>query len=271
MSASAGYWVAVAAGIVVCAMVCAACRRRPGPWVVWAGRAISLVLALDAVAFVVVPLADGSWSVHASLPLALCNMALLVAAGACWEPRWQLAVELTYFWGLAGTLQAVVTPDLDVGFPQLEFFEFVVGHLGVVLAALYLVVGLRLRPRPGAVTRVFAVTAVYTAFVGWFDWLTGSNYMFLAAIPTTASLLSVLGPWPWYILTLCRRCTRPVLGPRCAFPRSHALRWAPCRWEPDRPGHPFRPVSGRGPRHGRREGYRQPRRAASARAERRSG
>ena len=50
-------------------------------------------------------------------------------------------------------------------------------------------------------TRVFAVTAVYTAFVGWFDWLTGSNYMFLAAIPTTGSLLSVLGPWPWYILT----------------------------------------------------------------------
>ena len=89
MSASAAYWVAVAAGIVVCAMVCAACRRRPGPWVVWAGRAISLVLALDAVAFVVVPLADGSWSVHASLPLALCNMALLVAAVACWEPSWQ--------------------------------------------------------------------------------------------------------------------------------------------------------------------------------------
>ena len=60
-------------------------------------------------------------------------------------------------------------------------------------------VGLRLRPRPGSVTRVFAVTAAYTAFVGWFDWLTGSNYMFLAAVPATGSLLSVLGPWPWYI------------------------------------------------------------------------
>ena len=133
VSAPAAYWVAVAVGIGVCATLCAACRRRPGPWVVWAGRAISLVLALDAVVFVIVPLTDGSWSVRASLPLALCNLALLVAAVACWEPSWLLAVELTYFWGLAGALQAVATPDLAAGFPQLEFFEFVVGHLGVVL------------------------------------------------------------------------------------------------------------------------------------------
>jgi len=179
--------------------LCIACRRRPGPWVAWAGRSIALILAIDAVVFVTVPLLEGSWSVRASLPLALCNLALVVAAVACWVPSWPLAVELTYFWGLAGALQGVVTPDLAAGFPHLEFFEFVVGHLGVVLAALYLVVGLRLRPRPGAVRRVFAVTAAYTAFVGWFDWLTGSNYMFLAAVPATGSLLSVLGPWPWYI------------------------------------------------------------------------
>ena len=48
---------------------------------------------------------------------------------------------------------------------------------------------------------MFAVTAAYTAFIGGFDWLTGSNYMFLAAIPAKGSLLSVLGPWPWYILS----------------------------------------------------------------------
>jgi hypothetical integral membrane protein (TIGR02206 family) len=201
VSASAAYWVAVAVGVVVCASLCAACRWRPGPWIAWAGRAISVLLAVDAVVFVFVPLTEGSWSVKATLPLALCNVALLVATVACWEPSWHLAVELTYFWGLAGALQAVVTPDLAAGFPQLEFFEFVVGHLGVVIAALYLVVGLRLQPRPGSVKRVFAVTAVYTAFVGWFDWLTGSNYMFLASRPATGSLLSVLGPWPWYILS----------------------------------------------------------------------
>jgi hypothetical integral membrane protein (TIGR02206 family) len=66
---------------------------------------------------------------------------------------------------------------------------------------LFLVVGLRLEPRPGAVWRVFGITLVYTAVVGLFDWLTDANYMFLAAVPRHTSLLSVLGPWPWYIVS----------------------------------------------------------------------
>jgi hypothetical integral membrane protein (TIGR02206 family) len=124
-----------------------------------------------------------------------------MAALACWSPGWSLGLELTYYWGLAGTLQAVITPDLAAGFPQLEFFEFVVGHVGIVAAALYLVVGLGQAPRPGSVTRVFAITVAYAAFIGLFDWLTGSNYMFLAAPPDNPSLLSLLGPWPCYLLS----------------------------------------------------------------------
>jgi hypothetical integral membrane protein (TIGR02206 family) len=32
--------------------------------------------------------------------------------------------------------------------------------------------------------------------------LTGSNYGFLRSNPALASLLDLLGPWPWYILWL---------------------------------------------------------------------
>jgi hypothetical integral membrane protein (TIGR02206 family) len=128
-------------------------------------------------------------------------VALGIAAAACWSPNWQLGVELTYFWGLAGTLQAVATPDLSVGFPHLDFFEFVVGHVGIVIAALFLVVGLGQKPRPGAVWRVLAITVAYTAAVGVVDAAIGANYMFLARRPAHVSLLSVLGPWPWYLLS----------------------------------------------------------------------
>jgi hypothetical integral membrane protein (TIGR02206 family) len=201
VGASIAYWLAVAIGAATCAALCLGARRRPGRWVAWAGRGLSIVLIADAITFISTPLVQGTWSWQTSVPLDLCDVALIVAAAACWQPRWQLAVELTYFWGLAGTLQAVSTPDLSIGFPHLAFFEFVVGHLGIVIAALYLVVGLRLAPRRGSVPRVFAITAAYTAVVGCVDALVGANYMFLRAIPGHASLLSVLGPWPWYIVS----------------------------------------------------------------------
>ena len=194
------YWGAVAAGAGLCTVLCVEARRRPGPWTGWAARIIGLVLVADAVSYTVGLILQGTWSTRTSLPLALCNMGVLVAAVACW---WQvpLLVELTYFWGLAGTLQAVITPDLATPFPHLQFFEYVGGHVGIVLAALFLVVGLRIVPRPGAVPRVFAITAGYTAVVGVVDGLTGANYMFLRTPPGEWTLLRLLGPWPWYVVS----------------------------------------------------------------------
>jgi hypothetical integral membrane protein (TIGR02206 family) len=108
-------------------------------------------------------------------------------------------VELTYFWGLAGTLQAVAFPDLSSTFPHLVWFQYVVGHLGIVFAALFLVVGMGLKPGRGAIVRVFLITIGYTALVGVVDWLSGANYMFLRQPPSEWTLLKVLGPWPWYL------------------------------------------------------------------------
>ena len=183
---------------LVCAALCIEARRRPGAWTIVAARAMGLGLAVDAVSFAVSQAMQGAWSASSSLPLALCNMAVLVAIPACW---WQIPVliELTWFWGMAGTLQAVATPDLAVGFPHLVFFQYVIGHLGIVLPAVDLVVGLRFTSRPRAVRRVFTLTAAYTAGVGLVDALTGANYMFLRQPPSNWTLLRLLGPWPWYI------------------------------------------------------------------------
>jgi hypothetical integral membrane protein (TIGR02206 family) len=191
------YWSAVVLAGCACVATCLVARQWPGQWRITAARVIGLALAADAVAYTVGEVVQGSWTARGSLPLALCNVAALVAAVGCWW-RVPVLVELTYFWGLAGTLQAVITPDLNVGFPHLVFFEYLTGHLGIVFAALFLVVGLGLRPRPGSVGRVFAITAAYTAFVGLVDGLTGANYMFLERPPGEWTVLRLLGPWPWY-------------------------------------------------------------------------
>jgi len=197
--ASAGaYGASVVLGAALCTALCAAARRRPGPWTRNVARVIGLILFADAVSYTIALVVAGTFSWSTSLPLALCNMAVLVAGTACLSLVPAL-VELTYFWGLAGTLQGVLTPDLSVGFPHLVFFQYVVGHVAIVTAALFLVVGMRIEPRPGAVWRVFAITVGYAMFVGLVDAVTGADYMFLRSPPAEWTLLRVLGPWPWYL------------------------------------------------------------------------
>jgi hypothetical integral membrane protein (TIGR02206 family) len=177
-----------------------AARRRGGSWIVVANRAIAVVLVATTAAWLWTNGVSQPWHASTSLPLALTDMATLVAAAALWTTN-QSLVELTYFWGLAGELQSLLTPDIQVGFPSLEFVEYVVAHAAIVVAAVFLVVGQRRRPRPGSVPRVFAITALYTAFVGLVDWITGGDYMYLAAKPASVTLLSALGPWPWYVVS----------------------------------------------------------------------
>jgi hypothetical integral membrane protein (TIGR02206 family) len=194
------YWSIVVVAGAGCIALCATARRRPGPWRVTTARVLGVLLGADVLSYSIGLAVGGSWSAKTSLPLALCDVGVVVAAAACWW-RGALLVELTYFWGLAGTLQAVITPDLNVGFPHLVFFQYVVGHVGIVVAALFLVSGMHIVPRPRSVPRVFTITLAYTALVGIVDALTGANYMFLRSPPSEWTLLRLLGPWPWYLVS----------------------------------------------------------------------
>ena len=71
--------------------------------------------------------------------------------------------------------------------------------MGIILAALFLVVGMGIRPRPRAVLRVFGITVACTAFVGLVDAVAGADYMFLRQPPADWTALRLFGPWPWYI------------------------------------------------------------------------
>jgi uncharacterized membrane protein YwaF len=50
-----------------------------------------------------------------------------------------------------------------------------------------------------AAVRTLAATAAWAVVAGTADVITGGNYMYLAWRPAHGSLLSVLGPWPWYV------------------------------------------------------------------------
>jgi hypothetical integral membrane protein (TIGR02206 family) len=235
------YWSVVAAAAIGCAALSIRARRHPGPWRRYVAWGIGAALFWDIVAYSVGLGIAGTWSAKTDLPLALCNIGVVVAATACFFQVPTL-VELTYFLGLAGTLQAVLTPDLSVAFPHLVFFEYLIGHLGIVFAAVFLVVGLGHYPRRGAVARIFGIGAVYTAFVGLVDAITGADYMFLRSPPREWTLLRLLGPWPWYVVSAA--AVALVLFSLLDLPFRHARRASTGVPRPPHSSVPFR-VAGR--------------------------
>ncbi len=196
----AEHFVAVAVIAASTGVLVGAVRLRPGPWTTTATRALAILLVGAEVAWWIYLVATHAHRAELlyALPFQLCDAAIFVSAFALWF-RWQLLVEVTYFWGLAGTIQAIFTPDLPQHFPSFPFIQYYIAHGGVVAAALLLVVGLRQWPRRRAFLWVIALTIAYTAFVGFLDAVTGADYMYLRAKPASATLLDVMGPWPWYI------------------------------------------------------------------------
>jgi len=183
---------------VVAVLLCVAARRAPGRWIDAVAAIIALALVIAELSWQPYALANHTWSLGASLPIQLCDVAGFVAAAALlW--RQLMLIEVAYFWGLGGTLQAVLTPDLKDHFPSFPYVQFYVTHDLVILAALFLVFGLALQPRPGAVRRIFVLTVAFAVFVGLIDLVTGGNYMYLRQVPVSGSLLDLMGPWPWYI------------------------------------------------------------------------
>lgn len=145
---------------------------------------------------------DRGWaSAQTLLPMHLCDWATIAAIATLIRPN-QKSYELAYFWALAGTLQAMITPDLAYDFPDLRFVVFFAFHGGVIASVLYLTFALGLRPLPASIPRVVAWTFVYLGTAGAVDWLLKVNFGYLRAKPAQASLLDALAPWPWYIAEL---------------------------------------------------------------------
>jgi hypothetical integral membrane protein (TIGR02206 family) len=177
-----------------------AARQKPGLWTDSAAKTLSLVIFLAGASWYLYRAVGGSWSAARDLPIQLCDITEFIAAAALWWRR-PLLVELTYFWGLGGSLQALLTPDLVDPFPTYAYLQFYLAHGGIVVAAVFLVIGLRLVPRPGSLLRIIAVTLAFTALVAGVDLISGGNYMYLRRPPAGGSLLDFMGPWPWYLLS----------------------------------------------------------------------
>ena len=163
---------------------------------------LAAILVLNELGWHIWNAATGQWNIQTMLPLHLCSV--LVWTGAFMLVTHSYAVyEFAYFMGIAGAIQALLTPDVGIyGYPHFRFFQTFISHGSIVLSAIYMTFVEGYRPTWKSVGRVMLWTNIYMVVVFVLNQVIGSNYLFIAHKPETPSLIDVLGPWPWYILSL---------------------------------------------------------------------
>lgn len=173
-------------------------RLPPGPEQ-WFRRVFAAVLVLVCGSVQVSLLLPGEFELDFSLPLHLCDLAWPLAAFALLT-RSRRAAQLLYYWALVLSSQAVLTPALDVGFPDPLYVQFWTMHLGSVWAASYLTFGLGIRPTWGGFRFAVLLTAAWAVTMLGFNALADTNYGYVNEKPPVGSILDLFGPWPWYLL-----------------------------------------------------------------------
>lgn len=211
---------AIALVSIVLIIVCRAAERSPSSAAVQRGVCwfVVAVMVPSWITGQVYAITTRTWTLAGNLPLHLCDIGVFVTAaaliGAARSPGsvsdlgtrrvtvWQVLYELSYFWGMGGTLQAILTPELHTPFPDPMSIRYFLTHGGIVVGVLVMTVGLRMRPLPGSPGRVWLLTLGLALVMMLVDWLLGVNYMYLMGPPTKPSLFDFFGPWPWSLIVL---------------------------------------------------------------------
>ena len=163
---------------------------------------LSALLVLNYAVYMMLVRRFGAVSWQQVLPLQLCDWGMVVVIVAMWRKseRW---FEVAYFWGIGGTLQAVLTPNLRFGFPDFRFLSFFVSHCGIIVGVIFLMLTRGYRPRPMSIVRVYLWSELYFVITIVADAYTGFNYGFLLHKPEAFSILNFLSDSrPVYLLQM---------------------------------------------------------------------
>ncbi|NLF31169.1 MAG: TIGR02206 family membrane protein [Planctomycetes bacterium] len=194
--------VAVLIGTAVTAAALVWAGRREGAarlrWAACVAMAAAL-LATEAVSYALSAVQHG-WVtlLREGLPLHLCGVAVYLTAIVLLTRR-QWVFEVALYWGVIGTVQALLTPSVTESWHSIWFWLYFIRHAFIVIGALFAWLALGMHPRRRSAWRVWLGTNGWLLVVAGFNAVARSNYMFLCKAPEVASPLAAV-PWPWYVV-----------------------------------------------------------------------
>lgn len=158
---------------------------------------LGLITALSQLMKVIIRLYLGVFDYTIDLPLHLCNILPFIVPLAIVSKK-RFVWAICFFWIMAGTFQALISPTLLHSFPHYEYHRYWNVHCGLVIIALYPIFVWK--------WRVF-VTDLLFSMIGlnilglimygidiWID----ANYMYMRAWPPGKTIYNFLGEWPIY-------------------------------------------------------------------------
>ncbi len=154
------------------------------------------IIVFDLLAGVI----SGSIDVTEDLPFHMCRLVTFLLPLVLWKKKRYLFGVL-YFWILAGTLQALLTPDLKESFPDYQYIRYWTLHCGLIAGIMYPIVVFGFRPSWRDMWHAWIWAQVYLVLSLALNLALGSNYGYTMRKPEMASVADFLGPWPWYLLT----------------------------------------------------------------------
>ena len=163
---------------------------------------LAAILIIDELGWHLWNAVNGTWTIQTMLPLHLCSVFVFLSAFMLVTRNYTI-YEYAYFLGIAGASQALLTPDAGIyGFPHYRFFQVMLSHGCIMAAAVYMTLVEGYRPTWNSLKKVLIGGNIYMLVVFFINLAIGSNYLFIAHKPGTASLIDLMPAWPWYILVI---------------------------------------------------------------------
>ncbi|WP_319370239.1 TIGR02206 family membrane protein [uncultured Ilyobacter sp.] len=134
------------------------------------------------------------------LPLHLCNLTLIAAIIAMISGS-RFFLNLTYFWS-AGTVFALLTPEVRINFPHLLNIIFFLTHFYLIFSAVSCIKTFNFKPTFKNLIKAFKYVNFAFIIIFFINLMLGTNYMFVNYKPSFRSPLDYMGPWPYYIVCL---------------------------------------------------------------------
>ena len=148
------------------------------------------------------------WHIDQDLLIHMCGLAIFIVPYALiTKKKW--AIELSYYWGIGGSIQALLTPNLIYALPEYHAIHFVVSHSMLLVGSVCLMVLTCHRLSMRGLYRVM-ITTIVAAFMAMMSSIViniiwpglRANYWFMLEKPHVSTIMAYLPNWPWYVAPL---------------------------------------------------------------------